>query len=142
MSPEAHSPEADSPEADTVRLGAERYVNLATYRRDGREVRTPVWVAAMDGRLYVFSEGKAGKVKRIRATKRVALAPCDVRGGLRGDFVAGVGRIVDDPEVERRAYRAFVEKYGLVMRAANFFSTLTGRIGRRAMLELELGEPA
>ena len=130
---------ADEPQRqETERLGRERYVNLATYRRDGREVRTPVWVAESEGRLYVFSEGDAGKVKRIRATKRVALAPCDVRGGLRGDFVPGVGRIVGEPEVEERAYAAFLRKYGLVMRAANFFSTLTGRIGRRAMLEIEL----
>ena len=81
----------------TERLGAARYANLATFRRDGREVRTPVWVAASEGHLYVFSEAKAGKVKRIRATTRIALAPCDVRGGLRGDFVAGVGRWQHSP---------------------------------------------
>jgi hypothetical protein len=124
----------------TQRLGAERYVNLATFRRDGREVRTPVWVAESDGHLYVFSEAKAGKVKRIRATQRVALAPCDVRGGLRGDFSEGVGRVVSEDDVIDRAYAAFLRKYGIVMRAANFFSTLTGRIHKRAMLELDLRE--
>ena len=123
---------------DTRRLGAERYVNLATFRRDGREVRTPVWVAETGGRLYVFSEGKAGKVKRIRATRRVALAPCDVRGGLRGDFVPGTGRVVSEQDVLDRANAAFLRKYGIVMRLANFFSTLSGRIHKRAMLEIEL----
>jgi PPOX class probable F420-dependent enzyme len=122
------------------RLGAERYVNLATFRRDGREVRTPVWVAEHEGKLYVFSEGAAGKVKRIRATKRVALAPCDVRGGLRGDFVAGVGRVVSEPDLVESAYVAFIAKYGWIMRATNLLSTLSGRIGRRAMLEIELDE--
>ena len=43
------------------RLGDAQYVSLATYRRDGREVRTPVWVAGDAGRLYVFSEAAAGK---------------------------------------------------------------------------------
>ncbi len=123
---------------DTQHLGAEKYVSLATFRRDGREVRTPVWVAEANGRLYVFSEAKAGKVKRIRATRRVALAPCDVRGGLRGDFVEGTGRVVSESEIIDRAYGAFLSKYGIVMRAANFFSTLTGRIHKRAMLEIEL----
>ncbi len=33
------------------------YMSLATYRRDGREVRTPVWFAEGEGKLYVFSEG-------------------------------------------------------------------------------------
>lgn len=124
--------------SSTHRLGAERYVNLATFRRDGREVRTPVWVAEADGHLYVFSEGKAGKVKRIRATGRVAVAPCDVRGALRGDFVEGIGRVVSEPAVLERANAAFLAKYGLVMRAANFFSTLSGRIHKRAMLEIDL----
>ena len=39
----------------------ETYVNLATYRKDGREVRTPVWLAGDNGEYYVFSESKAGK---------------------------------------------------------------------------------
>jgi len=122
----------------TAKLGAARYVSLATFRRDGREVRTPVWVAEDAGRLYVFSEADAGKVKRIRATKRVALAPCDVRGGLKGDFVPGAGRIVTDPDTSRRGYAALRRKYGWQMAAANFFSTLTGRIRNRALLELSL----
>ena len=44
----------------------EPYVCLATYRRDGREVRTPVWIAAEGGVFYVFSAPEVGKVKRIR----------------------------------------------------------------------------
>ena len=47
----------------TERLGRAQYVSLATFRRDGRQVRTPVWVAPHEGRLYVFSECDAGKVK-------------------------------------------------------------------------------
>ncbi len=122
----------------THRLGAERYVNLATYRRDGREVRTPVWVAEDSGRLYVFTEARSGKVKRIRATKRISLAPCDVRGGLRGDFVAGQGRVVSDADETRRGYAALRRKYGWQMRMADLFSTLSGRIRGRALLALDL----
>ena len=99
-----------------------------------------MWVARVDRHLYVFSEAKAGKVKRIRATKRIALAPCDQRGGLKGDFSKGVGRVVADPEVSRRAYAAFKQKYGLTMWTLNFFSTLSGRIHKRAMLELDLAD--
>jgi hypothetical protein len=129
---------SSSSSGSTESLAAASYVSLATYRRDGREVRTPVWVAGDGRHLYVFSEGKAGKVKRIRATKRVAVAPCDVRGGVRGEFVPGVGRVVADAETSKRAYAALRRKYGLMMAAANFFSTLTGRIRRRALLELDL----
>jgi hypothetical protein len=122
----------------TDRLGAAAYVNLATFRRDGREVRTPVWVAADRGHLYVFSEAGAGKVKRIRATGRVAVAPCNVRGGLKGDFEPGVGRIVSDPETARRAYRALRRKYGWQMVLTDTLSALSGRIHDRALLELDL----
>jgi len=119
------------------RLGEASYMSLATFRRDGREVRTPVWVARDGDRLYVFSEGDAGKVKRIRATKRVCAAPCDVRGGLKGDFSPGVGRVVTDPAGVERGYRALREKYGWRMAAVDFFSRLGGKIGKRALLELE-----
>ncbi len=64
----------------------EKYVNLATYRRNGIEAKTPVWIAELAGRYYVFSAGDAGKVKRIRATPRVrpphatSVARCTVLG--------------------------------------------------------------
>ena len=123
----------------TRSLGDARYISLATFRRDGREVRTPVWVAEDAGHLYVFSEAKAGKVKRIRATKRVAVAACDARGGLRGDFSEGVGRVVSEADALDRGYAALRSKYGWQMLLANFFSTLSGRIGQRALLEIDLG---
>ena len=130
---------SDRPDpASSDRLGAAAYVSLATWRRDGREVRTPVWVAAAAGRLYVFSEARAGKVKRIRATGRVAVAPCNVRGDLRGDFVPGIGRVVDDAETTRRGYRALRGKYGWKMVLADTFSALSGRIHERALLEIDL----
>ncbi|MEE2672859.1 MAG: PPOX class F420-dependent oxidoreductase [Myxococcota bacterium] len=124
----------------TETLGDAPYVSLATFRRDGREVRTPVWVAREGEHLYVFSEAKAGKVKRIRATKRVAVAACNVRGDLKGDFTGGVGKIASEPDVIERGYAALIRKYGWQMRLTNFFSTLTGRIHSRALLEVTLDD--
>ena len=83
-------------------LGEERYVNLATFRKSGREVRTPVWIVSEGERLCVYTNVTSGKVKRIRNDGRVRLAPCDARGRLRGDWVEGRASMVDDPEgVER-----------------------------------------
>lgn len=121
------------------RLGRERYVSLATFRRNGRAVPTPVWVAERGGRLYVFSEGAAGKVKRLRNDARVRVAPCNARGALRGEWNDGRGRIVRDPATVDAAYAAFAEKYGWQIRLANALSRLSGRFERRAMLEIELG---
>ena len=55
-------------------LGRERYVNLATFRRNGSEVRTPVWVAPDGERLVVWTNVNSFKVKRLRRDGR-AMAP-------------------------------------------------------------------
>jgi hypothetical protein len=122
-------------------IGGCRYVSLASFRRDGRAVETPVWIAERDGRLCVFSEARAGKVKRLRRDPRVRLTPCTAWGALRGDPVAGRARIVDDAPSQAIAYRALGDKYGWQMRLANLGSRLAGRIDARAVLEITL-DPA
>lgn len=130
-------------DGELERLGEARYVSLSTFRRDGREVPTPVWVARAGDRLYVFTEGDAGKVKRIRATGRIRLCPCDLRGGLPAEprFSEGRGRIVPRQEEEtwRRATDALRAKYGWQMALVDLVSRLAGRFPRRAVLELRLG---
>jgi hypothetical protein len=117
---------------------AARYVSLATFRRSGVEVRTPVWIAGRGHRHYVFSEGMAGKVKRIRANGRARVARCDMRGKVSGGWVDARARIALDPTEVAQAYALLHEKYGWRMGIADFFSKLTGRYGRRAVLALEL----
>jgi PPOX class probable F420-dependent enzyme len=121
-----------------VALTDERYLNLATFRRTGAAVETPVWFAALDGKLYVFSAADAGKVKRLRNSPRARVAACDLRGRLRGDWLDASARIVTDSATIERALAALHAKYGFQMRLADFFSRLTGRIDRRAWLEIEL----
>jgi PPOX class probable F420-dependent enzyme len=121
---------------------AEKYVSLATYRRNGVEVKTPVWIAKVAGRYYVFSAGDAGKVKRIRATPRVRLAPCDVRGEVRGPWIEAHARIVLDPTLILEVRKALWRKYGLLMRLTDVIATITGRIRRRAYIEIELADSA
>ncbi len=116
----------------------ETYVSLVTVRRDGREVRTPVWIAEADGRYYVFSEGDAGKVKRIRATKRVRLAACNYRGVVRGEWIDGLGRVVKERDVIEQAHASLRRKYGWRMKIGDVLSKLSGRYDKRAFLEIEL----
>ena len=125
-------------ETALARLDRESYINLATFRRNGRAVETPVWFAARNGLLYVFSEAKAGKMKRLRNDSRLRLAPCNVRGKVHGDWIEGRGRRVDDPEGVAAAYAALLAKYGWLMRLTNLVSRLAGRIEGRAIIEIEL----
>ena len=113
-------------------------MNLATFRRSGVAVETPVWFAAHAGRLYVFTEGTAGKLKRLRANSAIRVAPCGVRGGLKGAWLPGKARRVEDAATLAAAYRALRRKYGIQMALVDAFSRLAGRYHKRAMLELEV----
>jgi PPOX class probable F420-dependent enzyme len=115
----------------------ERYVNLATFRKDGREVKTPVWIAAGEGKTWVYTNITSGKVKRIRNNGRARVTPSDMRGNVRGDWVDAKARLIEDPATRDRGIRAFVDKYGWQMRLALFGSRLSGRYEQRAIIELE-----
>ena len=119
-------------------LNREPYISLVTFRRSGDAIRTPVWFAADGGKLYVFSEADAWKVKRLRNDERVRVAACSVRGRVSGDWFEGKGRRIDDDATEQRAYAALRAKYGWQMRLTDFVSKLAGRIDGRAVLELEI----
>ncbi len=115
------------------------YINLETFKKSGDGVKTPVWAAPCEGKLVVFSEGKAFKVKRIRNNGKVRIAACDVRGKLLGGWHEGTARVVDgDPSFDQRAYRALREKYGWKMRTLDFFSSLAGKKDKRALIEISL----
>lgn len=121
-------------------LDRERYLSLATFRRSGRAVETPVWFARRGKRLYAFTEARAGKVKRLRNDPSARVAACDVRGRLRGAWVPARAHVVEDAAVERAAYEALRAKYGWQMRVVDLFSWIAGRIGGRAVLEIEIPE--
>ena len=113
-------------------------MSLATFRKNGAEVATPVWFAAADGKLYVFTAEQSGKVKRLRHSARARVAPSDARGRVRGGWLDGTARIVTDSQTIERARAALQAKYGWQMRLTNLVSRLTGRINHRAWLEIQL----
>jgi uncharacterized protein len=117
-----------------------RYVSLATFRRSGVAVATPVWCAFEDGNGYVFSAADAGKVKRLRSNPRARLAVCDVRGRLLGEWHEATAEIVLKPAEIGRALQALRRKYGWQMWLADVGSTLTGRFGRRAYIRVRIVE--
>src|SRR5260370_29198678 len=79
-----------------------KYLNLETFKMSGDGVKTPVWFAAdpsanldsSDAKLYVYTIGVSGKVKRARNNPRVRIAPCDMRGNVLGEWVEARAEIV------------------------------------------------
>lgn len=117
-------------------LGDETYANLASFRRDGREVRTPVWIARDGEHLVVYTNGESGKVKRIRNAARVRLAACDVRGKVRGEWVEGRARMRSDPAAIERGVDAVRRKYGWQARLVMLGARIFGRWPERAIIEI------
>jgi PPOX class probable F420-dependent enzyme len=123
---------------DAAELDRSRYLNLATFRKNGAAVTTPVWFAAADGTLYVFTAGESGKVKRLRNSSRVRIAPSDARGRARGGSRDATARIVTEGVSIERAREALRAKYGWQMWLTDLFSRLAGRARKRAWIAIDL----
>jgi uncharacterized protein len=116
-------------------FAAQKYINLESYRKNGQPVRTPVWFAEADGTFYVYSLADAYKVKRIRNNSRVRVAPCDMRGNPKGQWVEGIARVVEQEEASR-GHELLNKKYGLIKKIGNFFSRLRNK--KHAVIAIEL----
>jgi uncharacterized protein len=121
----------------TTPLDAEPYIALETFKKDGTGVKTPVWAAALDGKLVVMTDGTSYKVKRLRNNAKIRAAGCTVGGNVHGPWYEGSGRVLDEAGAAR-ADDALRAKYGLLYGVSGFFSALAGRKKRRAYLELTL----
>ena len=91
-----------------------KYLNLETFRKSGQGMRTPVWFVQDGEIIYVQTMANSGKVKRIRNSGRVNIAPCKMDGKLIGSWVPAQAREVTDSEVSMAADRLLDKKYGLL----------------------------
>jgi len=105
-------------------LAGEKYINLETYRKNGQEVRTPVWFVEMVNGdvsvLYVRTSDDTGKYKRVRNNSSVQIAPCDMRGSVKGNWVKGEARIADEEE-KIKAFKMLEKKYGIIYKMTRMF---------------------
>jgi uncharacterized protein len=94
-------------------IRGQKYISLATFRKNGAAVWTPLWFGEGDDQLYVMTRSDSGKYKRIRNNPQVRVAPCTMRGNITGPESAGVARILP-PEDWPRARKTLERKYWLV----------------------------
>ncbi|MFD3743456.1 PPOX class F420-dependent oxidoreductase [Nocardia sp. NPDC058633] len=113
-------------------LATANYVLLTTFRKDGTPVGTPLWAAARDDKLYVWTVTDSWKVKRIRRNPEVTLQPCNARGAAHGATVPATARLLDAAETDQ-VRGAIRRKYWLtgplVILASNLRRGKTGTIG-------------
>ncbi len=102
---------------DIDTLANARYVSLTTFKKDGTPVATPVWLARDGDTLVVLTGPTAGKTKRLRNHGRVRVAPCDMRGRVKGDAVDGYATL-QDAAGTAATHAAIKRRYGIQARLA------------------------
>jgi uncharacterized protein len=87
-----------------------KYLSITSFRRDGTGVATPVWFVQVGGRLLVHTDANSYKVKRIRRSPEVTVAPCTATGRLLADPVRARAELLPDAELSR-VERLMARKY-------------------------------
>ena len=93
-------------------IQGQRYISLATFRKNGVAVRTPIWFAEDNGRLCFMTNSKTGKCKRIRNNPKATIAPCTIRGKVTGPEFPATVRILPKEDFPR-VRKAINAKYWL-----------------------------
>ncbi len=122
------------PPSGLLQFVGQKYLCLETFRKNGQGVRTPVWFAesapiapnSSEISLYVYTIGNSGKVKRIRNNPRVRIAPCDMQGGLCGDWVDAHAEILQRDEAAK-GMRLLNRKYIPWKQLLDFFAMFRQR---------------
>ena len=90
-------------------FAGQKYLNLETFKKNGDGVKTPVWFAAdpsaslasSGAKIYAYTIGVSGKVKRVRNNPRVKIAPCNMSGKVLGEWVEARAEIISGEEAVR-----------------------------------------
>ena len=98
-----------------AQFSSQKTISLETYKKNGNPVKSPVWVIEENGMLYVRSDPKSWKIKRIRKNSSVRLAPSTMSGKVKGDWMKGETHFVDGEEA-KRVLNLFNKKYGFMIK--------------------------
>jgi uncharacterized protein len=114
-------------------FAGQKYLNLETFKKSGEAVKTPIWFAAdpaanldsSGAKLYAYTMGVSGKIKRMRNNSRVRIAPCDIRGNVTGEWVNAQAEIITGDEAQY-ANGLLNQKYVPWKQLLNLFAKLRG----------------
>jgi len=119
---------------DTSPLNSAKFVSLTTFRRNGTPVATALGSVQHDSGWACTTGADSGKVKRLRHTTRIEVAPCDGRGTIKDDAprFRGTGRIITDPSELDTVRSAYNRKYRLPALALRAWRKVTNLFGSTA----------
>lgn len=102
-----------------------RYIALETYKKNGQAVLTPVWVLEDGGTVFVRTDPRSWKAKRIRRNPHVRIAPSDMRGRPKGPWFDGEAHFIEGVDADR-VLKLITKKYGIGGEILEFFNRLRG----------------
>ena len=100
-----------------------KYITIETFRKNGAGVRTPIWFIIYQGLIYFRTDVNSGKVKRIRNNPHVRIAPCDIRGNLKGNWFDGKVKFADLAE-SSITHSMINKKYGFITTLIRIFNKI------------------
>jgi len=104
-----------------------KYINLETLRKNGAEVKTPVWFVTYNDLIYVITRERTGKVKRLRNNPKVRICPSSFKGKPTGEWISGNAILVEGEEA-KNAIALRKKKYGIKALLAGFMTKNKGDI--------------
>jgi PPOX class probable F420-dependent enzyme len=119
-------------------LKGERFISLTTFYKSGKGVATPVEYIRKEDKIYVATSEDSYKVKRLRNNNSATLAPCTMRGKIKGEKIDVKVRILPEDEEEigikamNELYDNFVYKIMFKLSKLAFWR----KEGKRVYLEI------
>jgi hypothetical protein len=126
--------------ADAVSgLGAEKFVSLTTFKKDGAAVATPMWIGRDNDHLFFWTPVDSWKAKRAKNNPRVTLVPCSRAGKVREGAtpVDAVAEVIAEPVTVQRLAGVIRRKYGLEFFIVTFIERILAR-GKKPRLILRV----
>ncbi|PWI47145.1 hypothetical protein CEE45_13080 [Candidatus Heimdallarchaeota archaeon B3_Heim] len=96
-------------------LAGHRTISLTTYYKSGKGVATPVEFVRNNDRLYVSTRKDSYKIKRLRNNSDAKVAPCTMRGKLKGPEIEVRARVLAKEE-EQFAFETMEEAKTFLMK--------------------------
>ncbi len=103
-----------------------KYINLETYKKNGKSISTPVWFVIENNLIFVVTRSSTGKVKRLKNNPNVRIMPCGFRGGSKGEWVRGTAKFAEFREFAR-IVNLRNKKYGITAKLASLFTLRKGK---------------
>ena len=111
---------------DAHQFDGYKYINLETYKKNGKPISTPVWFVIENNLVFIVTRSSTGKVKRLKNNPNVRIMPCGFRGEPKGRWVGGNANFINSSEYAR-IVNLRNKKYGITAKLVSLFTLRKGK---------------